>query len=139
MNAPIVTFKVARQFHELRRRCLGVRIGIAIAMAVTALMLIWMVLAACDYIWEWSITWRKAGLLIASGAILVGFAQRLYTVARDTRQRKFAAQLEHSFEGFGQRIRTVLDSVNGRISGPDEMLTALGHQTLGRWETLTPA
>lgn len=34
---------------------------------------------------------------------------------------------------------TALDTVQGRVSGPEEMLTALGHQTLGRWETLSPS
>ena len=138
MNAPVVTLKVAKRFHELRRRFLGVHIGITIASALMALLLIWMVLAACDYFWEWSLSWRKTGYLAGLGAVAVGFAHRLYLIAHTTRQRKFAAQLEHSFEGFGQRIRTVLDTVDGRVSGPDEMLAALGHQTLGRWETLTP-
>jgi hypothetical protein len=139
MNATVVTFKVAKRFHELRRRYFGVHIGITIASAVSALVLIWMMLSACDYVWEWSLSWRKTGYLAGLGAVAVGFAHRLFLVTRATRQRKFAAQLEHSFEGFGQRIRTVLDTVDGRVSGPDEMLAALGHQTLGRWETLTPA
>lgn len=139
MNATVITLKVAKRFHELRRRYLGVQVGITLASALTALVLIWLTLAACDYYWEWSLSWRKAGYLAGLGAVAVGFLHRLYVVVRATQQRKFAAQLEHSFDGFGQRIRTVLDTVDGRVSGPDEMLSALGHQTLGRWETLTPS
>ena len=139
MNAPDINYKVAKRFHDLRRRYLGVRIGIGIAIAVVGLLSVWMLLTAGDYIWEWALTWRKAGLLVGAAAAGGWLAHRIYSIIRDTRQRQFAAQLESSFEDFGQRIRTVLDTVDGRVSGPDEMLTALGHQTLGRWETLTPA
>ncbi|MFK8112420.1 MAG: DUF4175 family protein [Rubripirellula sp.] len=139
MNAPAVSFNVAKRFHELRRRYLSVRIGIAFAVAVAALISVWLVLASCDYVWEWSLLSRKTAMLIGSVSVGAWLVSRLYLIVRDTRQRKFAAQLEAEFEEFGQRIRTVLDTVDGRVEGPDEMLTALGHQTLGRWETLTPA
>ncbi len=139
MNAPTVTRDVARRFHQLRRGYLLVRVGIALASAVMLLLLVWIALAGCDYRWEWSLTWRKAGILIGAVAVSIFFAQRIWTAAVDTRQRKFAARIEHSFEAFGQRIRTVLDTVDGRVGGPNEMLAALGHQTLGRWETLSPA
>ena len=55
-----------------------------------------------------------------------------------TRQRSFAGILERTFDDFGQRIRTVLETIDGRVGGPEEMLVALGNQTLGRWELVSP-
>lgn len=138
MNAPAVSFNVARRFHELRRRYLSVRISVAVAATLAALVTLWLVLSAVDYYWEWSLGLRKGFLLAGVVAIAAWFGHWLFSIVRDTRQRKFAAQLEQEFEEFGQRIRTVLDTVDGKVEGPDEMLTALGHQTLGRWETLSP-
>ncbi len=131
MNAPEINFKVAKRFHDLRRRYFGVRIGIGIAIAVIALLSVWMLLTAGDYVWEWALTWRKAGLLVGAAAVCVWLARRMYRIVRDTRQRQFAAKLENSFEDFGQRIRTVLDTVDGRVSGPDEMLDGAGTSDAG--------
>ncbi len=139
MNAPAVSIKVANRFHELRRRYFAVRLGIVMATAVAALIAVWTMLTACDYFWEWPATYRQIGALIGGAVILVWLIGRVFVICRDTRQRKFASAIEGSFPDFGQRIRTVLETVDGRVGGPEEMLAALGHQTLGRWETLTPA
>ena len=139
MNAPTVSQNVAQRFHELRRRYLGIRLGIAFAIAITVLAGLWITFSAIDYVWEWSATWRKATAILGAVLITVWLVHRIHTIIRDTRQRRFAAQLEQEFDGFGQRVRTVLETVEGRVDGPEEMLTALGHQTLGRWETLTPS
>lgn len=78
MNAPDITFKVAKRFHELRRRYFGVRIGIGIVIAVIALLSVWMLLTAGDYVWEWALTWRKVGLLVGSVAACVWLAQDVH-------------------------------------------------------------
>jgi hypothetical protein len=139
MNAPAVSLNVAQRFHELRRRYLSVRITIAIAVAIVSIIGLWLALAIGDYLWEWSFGWRSFGILTAVIGVTAWASNLLYGILRDTRQRKFAALLEDSFEDFGQRIRTVLGTVDGNVEGPDEMLTALGHQTLGRWETTSPS
>ena len=139
MNAPAVSLDVAKRFHQLRRRYCTVRVGIATAIAVTAMIVIWVLLSLGDYYGEWPATVRKtAGVLLAS-CVAVWFVHRLFCIFSDANQRKFASSVEGSFEEFGQRVRTVLDTVDGKVQGPDEMLEALGHQTLGRWETLSPA
>ncbi len=48
MNAPAVSIKVARRFHELRRRYLSVRIGIVLSIALAALIAIWVAISVCD-------------------------------------------------------------------------------------------
>ncbi len=138
MNAPAVSFEVAKRFQSLRHRYWLARLGIALTLAVAGLLAIWLVLATCDYLWELPILWRKAGLASAIAVVAVWLCQRVHAISIDAKQRPFANLLEHSFADFGQRIRTVLDTVAGRVSGPSEMLAALGHQTLGRWETLSP-
>ncbi|QDV88460.1 DUF4175 family protein [Planctomycetes bacterium TBK1r] len=139
MNAPDVAYQVARQFTALRRRYLTVRLATTASVAAVFLLAVWVLLGMIDYRWEWPHTWRTTAMMTAIGiaaALLVWQAVWLF---RLTRQRSFAGIVERSFEDFGQRIRTVLDTVAGRVQGPDEMLTALGNQTLGRWESVTPA
>ena len=139
MNAPAVSFEVAQRFNALRRRYLLTRVGIALSVAVAAALALWIGLAACDYFWEWNATARKAGMVLGITSVTGWLVYRLLVIFTDTRQRRFAGTLESSFEDFGQRIRTVLDTVDGRVEGPTEMLSALGNQTLGRWETCSPA
>ncbi|PAY21547.1 hypothetical protein CKO51_00310 [Rhodopirellula sp. SM50] len=139
MNAPDVAYQVARQFTALRRRYLSVRLATTASIAALFLLAVWVLLGMIDYRWEWPHPWRTTAMMTAIGiaaALLVWQAVWLF---RLTRQRSFAGIVERSFEDFGQRIRTVLDTVAGRVQGPDEMLTALGNQTLGRWESVTPA
>lgn len=138
MNAPAVLLKLSQRFHTLRRRHLAVRIGIAIAVSVIALSLAWIVLAGCDYVWELPFSWRLAAAGVAVGAVVLWLGWQFFQAVHQTRTRSFATLLEKSFTEFGQRIRTVLDTVDGRVEGPSVMLAALGHQTLGRWETSTP-
>ncbi|MCS7467693.1 hypothetical protein NZK35_13650 [Stieleria sp. ICT_E10.1] len=139
MNAPDVAYQVARQFTALRRRYLTVRLATVVSIAGVFLLAVWVLLGMIDYRWEWPHTWRTTAMMTAigiAGGLLIWQAIRLF---RLTRQRSFAGIVERSFDDFGQRIRTVLDTVDGRVQGPDEMLTALGNQTLGRWESVTPA
>ncbi|RCS43539.1 hypothetical protein DTL42_18760 [Bremerella cremea] len=138
MNAPAVLIKLSQRFHTLRRRHMAVQIGIASSLLVVALLGAWGVLAGCDYVWELPLTTRRVAAAVVVVGILLGFSWQIYRIVRGTRARSFATLLEKSFEPFGQRIRTVLDTVAGRVEGPAVMLTALGHQTLGRWETTTP-
>ena len=70
MNAPEVTYNVARRFQELRRRYLLVRVGIVVAGAAIGFMLLWMALAWGDYVWEWSTTWRTAGLVASVSTVI---------------------------------------------------------------------
>ena len=139
MSTPAVTNEVADRFHGLRRKYLVSRISIAVLVAIGALLFGWVGLSFGDYFAEWSLTTRKAALSVVVAACSVWLLSRVVIVFRDSRQRDFAGLLERTFDGFGQRIRTVLDTVSGKVSGPEEMLSALGHQTLGRWETLTPS
>ncbi len=139
MNAPAVSIEVFQRFHALRRRHLFVRLGIAFTMAAAVLVAMWVALATSDYYWEWPLAWRKVGWTAGIAFVAVPLVHRVYRIIRETRQRRFAGQLERSFDEFGQRIRTVLDTVEGRVSGPAAMLSALGHQTLGRWETTSPS
>lgn len=138
MNAPVVTFEVAQRFSLLRRRLLAAHIGITISILGAMLMVLWIGVAAGDYVWEWSPTVRAAVRAAGVAAVFAWAIWRLYAVVRACRRRPLVGRLERSYEGFGQRIRTVLDTVDGRVTAPGEMLAALGHQTLGRWETLGP-
>ncbi|QEG43602.1 DUF4175 family protein [Roseimaritima ulvae] len=139
MNLPTVSHDVAQRFHSLRRRYLLVDAAIAVLLAATAMCGLWMLLATGDYLWEWSLLWRAIGISASGFAILAWLSFRIIRAFRRTRQRSFAQRIETVFGDFGQRIRTVLDCVEGRVQGPQAMLAALGHQTLGRWETLAPS
>ncbi|QDV47785.1 hypothetical protein Enr13x_76970 [Stieleria neptunia] len=139
MNAPDVAFQVARQFTALRRRYLTVRLATVVSLAVVFLLAVWLLLGMIDYRWEWPQHWRTSTILTAVGIAGVLLLWQAVWLFRQTRQRPFAGTVERSFEDFGQRIRTVLDTVDGRVHGPEEMLTALGNQTLGRWESVTPS
>ncbi len=138
MNAPMVNFEFAKRFHSLRRQYGVFRTVSLLAMGIVAMLTLWVAIGVCDYVWEWTDEPRQWTLVSGLVAIVVWVAYRLSIVRREMQERHFAAELENSFDGFGQRIRTVLDAVAGRVSGPPEMLSALGHQTLGRWETLNP-
>jgi hypothetical protein len=138
MSAPTVTLEVTDRFNGLRRQYLWSRTIIASAVALSLCLTAWLLLAFVDYLWEWPLTWRLTGLASATVSVGAWYLSRLVAIVKETREKPFAGLLESSFDGFGQRIRTVLDTVKGRVSGPQEMLTALGHQTLGRWETLSP-
>ncbi len=138
MNAPDVAFQVARQFHALRRRYLTVRLATALLIAVAVLMGAWIVAAVVDYRWERALSHRTAGLFIVVTSVVGWLLWRLTHDIHSIRGRRFAGVLERAYSEFGQRIRTVLDTTDGRATGPPEMLGALGHQTLGRWELCAP-
>ncbi|WP_182867141.1 DUF4175 family protein [Rhodopirellula sp. JC639] len=139
MNAPDVAYQVARQFTALRRRYLAVRLATVTVAVACFLLAVWVLVGLIDYRWEWNQRWRTttmATALVVAGGWLLWRAVSLF---QQTRQKTFAGIVERTFDDFGQRIRTVLDTVGGRVQGPEEMLTALGNQTLGRWESASPA
>ncbi|TWU11053.1 DUF4175 family protein [Allorhodopirellula heiligendammensis] len=138
VSIPPVSWEVAERFHSLRRRYFAVDTAIATVLAGIMIGCLWLLLAAGDYVWEWSQRVRMIGLAGGGLVIFAWWIRRLIAGFIGTRERPFANRLEHVFGDFGQRIRTVLDTVEGRVQGPQAMLAALGHQTLGRWETLTP-
>lgn len=138
MSAPTVTLEVSDRFNGLRRQYLWSRTIIASAAASALLLTGWLLLSFVDFFWEWAQSWRLTGVAAVTALVAAWYLSRLMVIVRESREKRFAGLLESSFDGFGQRIRTVLDTVQGRVSGPHEMLSALGHQTLGRWETLSP-
>lgn len=138
MSTPTVTLEVTERFYALRRKYLAFRIAIASAVAIAILLITWMLLSILDYFFELPLLWRQIGMSASIASVSVWYFSRLVVIFKDAREKQFAGLLERSFDGFGQRIRTVLDTAKGRISGPEEMLAALGHQTMGRWETLSP-
>lgn len=138
MNAHAITLEVAQRFHGLRRRFVITKLLANTAVAIALFAACWSMLAVGDYLWEWPLTARR--ILISSTSfttiVLLGF--QVWRIARDSRQRKFVGRLEQRFETLGQRLRTVLETVDGKLKAPAAMLAALGHQTLGRWETASP-
>ncbi|MCC9604018.1 hypothetical protein LOC67_25985 [Stieleria sp. JC731] len=138
MNAPDVAYQVARQFAALRRRYLGVRVAALFGYTSAALLAFVIALSLVDYRWEIDADNRRTALLSGTLSIFAVMFWRLFAIVKESRQRSFAGRLERSFDDFGQRIRTVLDTVDGRVSGPMEMLRALGNQTLGRWDLAMP-
>lgn len=139
MSTPTVAHEVAKRFYSLRRRFLAVRVAIAVAIASAVMLLFWISLAVGDYVWEWPRRVRQVGMWLGIFAVLAWLAWRLYDIFKDSRRQRFVGRIESAYKEFGQRIRTVLETVDGRIYGPSEMLAALGHQTLGRWETVAPS
>lgn len=138
MNAPDVAFQVARQFSALRRRYFLVHLASTTVMTFVIAVGLWLVLAAADYTWELPRGVRQAAIFVVSVGTLAWFSWQTYLILQRTNPRFFAGLLERTYQEFGQRIRTVLDTVNGRVNGPAEMLGALGNQTLGRWESASP-
>ena len=138
MNAHAINIQLAQRFHALRRKYFAVRVLTATSIAISVLLGLWIVFAALDYVFEFPQAIRKSTLYavvaIVAAAILIDGRWLLQRI----RPRPFVAKLETMFDGFGQRLRTVLDAVAGRVEGPDAMLAALGSQTLGRWEMIGP-
>jgi hypothetical protein len=129
---------VADRFNGLRRIYLGVHLVIVLLLATVFGLCCWLAVAVTDYHFELSLDTRRIALAVVAAAAFLWMAVRTVSLARQVQQDTFAGHLEATFGDFGQRIRTVLDTVRGKISGPPEMLSALGHQTMGRWETLSP-
>ncbi|MEZ6129494.1 MAG: hypothetical protein R3C59_12495 [Planctomycetaceae bacterium] len=138
MSTPSVTLEVVDRFDGLRRRYLVTRLGIVVSASVATFLLLWLLVAVVDFFLELPFTWLRTAMSVSVSGTVVWLVSRCVSIVRDARSKPFAGLLERSFDGFGQRIRTVLDTVSGRVRGPEEMLTALGNQTLGRWETLSP-
>ena len=138
-TSPSVSFDVAQRFHSLRRNFALVRVCAEIGFLLAAALLAWLLLAAGDFVWEWPTAVRRVFMTLLAAAFCAAVVYRLYRVFSLNKQRQFASFLESRFPQFGQRLRTVLETIEGRVKGPEELLSALGHQTLGRWETAAPA
>jgi hypothetical protein len=138
MNAPAVTHEVASRFHGLRRQFALMRIVGSIASALALTVVCWILLSVGDYMWEWSLMTRCALAALCAAAIVIRLAAQMFVAFQESRQRRFAGNLEQRFASLGQRLRTVLETVDGKLEAPAAMLSALGHQTLGRWETAAP-
>lgn len=138
MSAVSITSEVADRFHGLRRTYLLSQWAIALLIAVGGWLAGWVMFAMVDYHFELPLKTRRMILALLTSVALLWLVVRSLAIFRRVQERSFAGHLENTFGDFGQRIRTVLDTVDGRVSGPDEMLSALGHQTMGRWETLVP-
>ena len=138
IDVPPVTGHVVAAVERLRRRYVASRLTVVLATAVAIALTAWLLLGLVDYLGELPTAPRRWTLGIAAVALLAGLIHRVTASLRDGSMRSFTRRLESTFDGFGQRLRTVLDGAAGRITGPRAMLTSLGNQTLGRWETLSP-
>ncbi|XZE19587.1 hypothetical protein SH449x_004912 [Pirellulaceae bacterium SH449] len=130
--------EIAEKFNALRWRMLITQVATMCFLMVAVILALWITLTAVDYYWELNLVWRQSlvwGICVLS-AFVAGYS--VLRQFRNVRSKVFVAKIERAFEPFGQRLRTILDAVDGRVSGPPEMLAALGNQTLGRWETLAP-
>lgn len=138
MNASAVTFEVANRFAGLHRRYLAARVAGCLAAGTMLLMFGWFVLALLDYRFEWSQTIRSRAAWSMAAVVAAAVLAGLVHVIRGSSRSRFVGILEFHFAALGQRLRTVLQAADGRLSAPSAMLAALGHQTLGRWETVAP-
>lgn len=136
MNAEAITTSFAKRFQSLRRRYVLLSLGIWLSLLLATALTIWLVSAAYDYFFEASVGLRRIILAVAALAIISIAIPSLIKLLEKSRQYRFANLLEKTFCEFGQRLRTTLDVLAGRVRGPDAMLGALANQTLGRWETV---
>ncbi len=139
MQSPAITLEVASRFQALRRRYVAIHVIQATAWCCALALAVIVCIAACDYVWEWSLTVRRNLVTIAGIFIATCWFLMIVRIVTASERRRFVGQLESRFDSMGQRLRTVLDVVEGRLLAPEPMLTALGNQTLGRWETSAPA
>ena len=139
INTPAVTFEVTSRFQGLRKNYFLVRSVTCAATTLAIALLCWAVLAIGDYIWEWPLLLRRVFAAVSFAGLGIYFVFQLSRLFSDATTGRFASRLEQRFESLGQRLRTVLEAADGRLRAPDAMLSALGHQTLGRWETASPA
>lgn len=137
-SPPAAIEQVGEKFFSLHKRYVLTRSVCEAATLITAGLVFWLVLALLDYVFELSLVTRQTSLGFLTFAAFVWAAFRVRAVMADANRKHFAGILESRFTDFGQRLRTILDSIEGRVSGPTEMLSALGNQALGRWETSAP-
>ncbi|MDX1930042.1 MAG: hypothetical protein SFV81_26175, partial [Pirellulaceae bacterium] len=98
----------------------------------------WALLALGDYLWEWPLLLRRVLASLAFCGVALFSVAKFWRLSSDASSGRFASRLEQRFDLLGQRLRTVLEATDGRLLAPEAMLSALGHQTLGRWETASP-
>ena len=135
---PPVTFEIVARFDSLRKRYVASWMLRELAICLTILSFAWICLGIGDYFGEWPLIVRRINALVVVATMVACFSYRGSRLRSLTQRSQFAALLEGRFNDFGQRLRTVLEVSEGHVRGPQEMLNALGHQTLGRWETVVP-
>lgn len=138
MSSPTVTFEVAARFYKLRRKYIALRVLTSAAKLFAFAVLCWSALALGDYFWEWPLLARRILAAIACAGLVLYSTLQISLLYKDSIAGQFAIRLERRFDSLGQRLRTVLAAVDGSLRAPEPMLSALGHQTLGRWETASP-
>ena len=139
INTPAVTLEVTSRFQGLRKNYFLVCSVTCAATTLAIALLCWSILAIGDYIWEWPLLIRRVFAAVSFAGLGIYLVFQLSRLFSDATSGRFASRLEQRFESLGQRLRTVLEAADGRLRAPDAMLSALGHQTLGRWETASPA
>lgn len=138
MHSQAITLEVAQRFHSLRRRFVITKLLATLAVSIALFATGWSILAVGDYLWEWPAVARRILIALTGVGAVAWLCIQGWGIARDSQQRRFVGRLEQRFGSLGQRLRTVLETVDGRLKAPAAMLAALGHQTLGRWETASP-
>lgn len=137
-SVPTILSELAQRFHTLRLRYARWLLFIALANLMTTVGGLWLLLTACDY-WLELPTWlRTTCVIMVSTAGLAALAWSIWWINARATARQFATRMEDRFDSMGQRLRTVLDLAGGKLRAPEAMLTALGHQTMARWETAQP-
>ena len=127
---------VQTKLSSLRRQYTFARTAIELARLVILILVTWCGLAAIDFVFELPLGWRRALFAMAALGIVLFASLRFRKTYAEFTQQHVASLLERQFDGFGQRLRTILDTLSGRVTAPQEMLSALGHQALGRWDTV---
>ena len=134
-----ITKDMVVRIKQLRFEWVAVSILVRWAMVLSGLAGIWLIVSAIDYTWELPLAARR---VMACGALLLCTISVLglcWMIVRMGSLRNMIRSLEHRFELFGQRLRTVQDLHEGRTRAPIEMERVLGNQTMARWETSSPS
>ncbi len=137
-QSPAIIAELAQRFHSLRWSYVRWLLIMAVANLATVFGCLWIALAVCDYWMEWPLWLRRLGAMFTATFLSMAALWSLWRITERSGSRAFAIQMESKFESIGQRLRTLLDVENGRLQAPEAMLTALGHQTMARWETTQP-
>lgn len=137
-SVPTILSELAQRFHTLRLRYARWLLFIALANLLTIVGGLWLLLTACDYWLELPMWLRTTGVVVVGTASLAALAGSIWWINARATVRQFATHMEGRFDSMGQRLRTVLDLAGGKLRAPEAMLTALGHQTMARWETAQP-
>ncbi len=135
---PAIVSELATRFHALRWRYACWLMVSAGASLCAGFGCAWWLLAMTDYWLELPLSLRRIGGMAVSIVALALIGLSVWRILCRSAVRPFAMHMESRFESMGQRLRTVLDLAEGKLRAPEAMLTALGHQTMARWETAQP-